>query len=113
MDRAVDAIHTTSGTVYSVLAEEVLLSHLPEITDCVVTAADRNGEVHAVALVHLRDGHDTSGMLARANDALAGQGLPPLTEITAQDQESVPVGVTGKVLKRRLRQEHGSPVPGT
>ncbi|MDX3663109.1 AMP-binding protein [Streptomyces sp. ID05-26A] len=113
VDRAVDAIHTTSGTVYSVLAEEVLLSHLPEITDCVVTAADRDGEVHAVALVHLRDGHDTSGMLARANDALAGQGLPPLTEITAQDQESVPVGVTGKVLKRRLRQEHGSPVPGT
>lgn len=108
VDRAVDVIQTAAGTVYSVLAEEILLAHLPEITDCVVTASERDGEVHAIALVHLRDGHDTTGMLGRINDVLSAQGLPPLSDVHAEEKKSVPVGVTGKVLKRRLRQEHAT-----
>ncbi|WLW54345.1 class I adenylate-forming enzyme family protein [Streptomyces sp. YU58] len=106
VDRAVDAIRTTSGTVYSVLTEEILLAHLPEITDCVVVAAERAGEVRAIALVHLRDGHGTDGMLARANEVLTGLGHTPLAGLQAADAKSVPVGVTGKVLKRRLRQTY-------
>jgi acyl-coenzyme A synthetase/AMP-(fatty) acid ligase len=108
VDRAVDAIRTADGTVYSVLTEEILLARLPEIDDCVVVAAERAGEVCAIALVHLRDGHDTDGMLARANEALDGLGRPPLTDLRAADAGSVPVGVTGKVLKRRLRQEYAA-----
>jgi hypothetical protein len=41
----VDAIRTAGGMVYSVLTEEILLAHLPEINDCVVVAAERAGEV--------------------------------------------------------------------
>ena len=104
VDRAVDAIRTAGGTVYSVLTEEILLACLPEITDCVVVAAERAGDICAIALVHLRDGHDTDGMLARANEVLAGLDKPPLAEVRAADVASVPVGVTGKVLKRRIRQ---------
>ncbi len=121
VDRVVDAIRTAGGTVYSVLTEEILLAHLPEVDDCVVVAAERAGEVCAIALVLLRDGHGTDGMLDRANEVLVGLGNPPLADVRAADAESVPLGVTGKVLKRRLRQEyaataaqpdgHGSSVP--
>jgi len=108
VDRAVDAIRTAAGTVYSVLTEEILLAHLPEITDCVVVSAEQDGDTRAIALVHLREGHDTGGMLARANEVLAGQGRPPLAGLDAVAGRSVPVGVTGKVLKRTLRQEHAA-----
>ena len=106
VDRVVDAIRTAGGMVYSVLTEEILLAHLPEINDCVVVADGRAGEVCAVALVHLRDGHGTDGMLDRVNGVLVGRGQPPLADVLAADVASVPVGVTGKVLKRRLRQEY-------
>jgi acyl-coenzyme A synthetase/AMP-(fatty) acid ligase len=108
LDRAVDAIRTAGGMVHSVLTEEILLDRLPEIDDCVVVAAERAGEVCAIALVQLRDGHSTDGMLARVNEVLAGLGKPPLADVQATDGKSLPVGVTGKVLKRRLRQEYAT-----
>nr|WP_239079283.1 class I adenylate-forming enzyme family protein [Streptomyces sp. SID7909] len=108
VDRAVDAIETAGGTVYSVLTEEILLAHLPELDDCVVVASEQDGEVRAVVLVHLRDGHGTEGMLDRANKILSGLDKPSLAELRAADQESIPVGVTGKVLKRRLREAYAA-----
>lgn len=108
VDRAVDAIRTASGMVYSVLTEEILLAHLPEIDDCVVVSAEQDDGTCAIALVHLRDGHDTNGMLARVNEVLDGLGQPPLADVRAVAVRSVPVGVTGKVLKRTLRQEYAS-----
>ncbi len=106
VDRAVDAIRTAGGPVYSVLTEEILLAHLPQITDCVVISADQDGDPCAIALVHLRDGHSADGMLARANEILDGLGRPPLADVRAVAVRSVPVGVTGKVLKRTLREEY-------
>jgi acyl-coenzyme A synthetase/AMP-(fatty) acid ligase len=115
LDRVVDAIPTAGGTVYSVLTEEILMAHLPEIRDCVVVAAERAGEACAIALVHLRDGHGTDGLLARVNEILDSLDKPLLADVRAADVESVPVGVTGKVLKRRLRQTYAAvaeqPVP--
>lgn len=108
VDRVVDAIRTDDGTVHSVLTEEILLDHLPELNDCVVVAAERADGVRAIALVHLREGHGTDGLLARANEVLDSLGKPPLAEIRAVDPKSVPVGVTGKVLKRRLRQAYAT-----
>ncbi len=112
VDRAVDAIPTPGGMVYSVLTEEILLARLPEISDCVVVAAGHDGEVGAVALVHLRDGHRADGLLARANEILGELGKPPLAGVWPADAASVPVGVTGKVLKRRLRQEYADSLSG-
>ena len=94
--------------VYSILVEEILLAQLPEIKDCVVVAAERAGEVCAIALVHLRDGHDTDGMLARINKVLHDLGKPSLADVQPVSTLSVPVGVTGKVLKSRLRQTYAS-----
>ncbi|MFJ8752654.1 AMP-binding protein [Streptomyces sp. NPDC102441] len=108
VDRAADSIRTAGGMVYSVLTEEILLARLPEIDDCVVVEAERAGEVCAIALVQLRDGHGTDGMLARVNEILDGLGKPPLADVRAVDMKSVPVGVTGKVLKRTLRAEYAT-----
>lgn len=103
VDRAVDAVPTAAGTVYSVLTEEILLAHLPQVEDCVVVGSEVGDEVVAVALVRLRHG-DVDGLLERANAALGSLGRPPLADVREVDAASVPVGVTGKVLKRHLRQ---------
>jgi hypothetical protein len=47
-------------------------------------------------------------MLVRVNEVLDSLGKPPLADIHAADVKSVPVGVTGKVLKRRLRHEYAA-----
>jgi hypothetical protein len=47
-------------------------------------------------------------MLARVNEVLDGLGKPPLADVQAADLKSVPVGVIGEVLKRRLRQEYAA-----
>lgn len=117
VDRAADMIRTAAGPVYSVLTEEILLAHLPEIADCAVFAAAAGGPPEAVGLVQLRDGRPADGLLHRANEILARLGQPPLAglHVTGGDR-AIPVGVTGKVLKRQLRSaaaqgQRGAPPP--
>lgn len=107
VDRAVDAIHTPEGPGYSVLMEEILLLALPEVWDCAVAAGHR-GEVPApVAVVRAPGSADPVDLLARANSALREAGQPPLALLeTARDESDIPTGVTGKVLKRRLRERY-------
>ena len=109
VDRAVDAIQTRSGHAYSVLMEETLLDSVADISDCGVVAGRRDGETVAVALVRTPSGAgDADRLLATANEALRAAQLPELTvlEIAAGDAD-YPVGVTGKVLKRVLRERYG------
>jgi hypothetical protein len=47
-------------------------------------------------------------LLTRANDLLASHGRPPVAAVEAVDDDSIPVGVTGKVLKRLLRDRYAS-----
>ncbi len=106
VDRAVDAIYTSSGPGYSVLMEEVLLGCVAEICDCGVVAGVRGRETVAVAIVRTTPGaEDAARLLAAANEALRAAGHPELglLEIARTDAE-YPVGVTGKVLKRVLRE---------
>ncbi|MFE2377098.1 class I adenylate-forming enzyme family protein [Streptomyces sp. NPDC059398] len=107
-DRIVDAIHTPGGTGYSVLMEETLLLQLPEVADCAVVAGGAGGVTLPVALVRLRGEADPGDLLRRANKALADIGQPPLALLeTARDASDIPVGSTGKVLKRLLRERYG------
>ncbi len=106
VDRAVDAIHTASGPGYSVYMEEVLLGSVPEICDCGVVAGVWGAQTVAVALVRATPGAEDAGrLLEAANDALSAAGHPELAllEIALTDAD-YPVGVTGKVLKRVLRE---------
>ncbi|NUU26240.1 MAG: AMP-binding protein [Streptomycetaceae bacterium] len=122
VDRVVDAIPTAGETGHSVLMEDTLLLALPEAADCAVVAGLDAGATVPVAVVRLRDGDaatgdrtadatitdaDPAGLLARANTALAAIGQPPLAalEIAVVDDD-LPVGATGKVLKRRLREKY-------
>jgi acyl-coenzyme A synthetase/AMP-(fatty) acid ligase len=103
LDRAVDVIVTAEGRGYSILMEETLLGHCADIEDCTVVAAEVDGRTRPVAVIRPRRPLPAD-VLERANEALRATGQPPLARLTVGD---TPVGVTGKVLKRLLREQFG------
>ena len=107
VDRAVDVVETESGTGYSVLMEEVLLAELPDVLDCAVVAGKHAGHTVPVALITTTsDEIDPEEILRTANAALRSTGHPELALLEVDDD--LPLGVTGKVLKNRLRQRYDS-----
>lgn len=115
MDRAVDAIRMSTGRAYSLLMEEVLLAHMPEIIDCAVVAAPFGGANLPVVIVTLTPGkHEAKSILKRANEALRSEKQAELAMLEiARKEGDVPVGATGKVLKRRLRERYRDALTGT
>lgn len=120
LDRAVDVIHTPEGPAYSLLMEETLLGALPGLDDCaVVGVRDASGAERPVAVLRPADpaGADAGQLRAAADKALAGAGLPALGALhVARDADEVPLGPSGKVLKRQLRRQLAdaltTPTPG-
>ena len=108
VDRAVDSIETAEGAGYSVYMEEVILSEVSEIADCAVVAGSLDGETVAVGLVRpTSEGAEPQPLLDAASAALRAAGLPGLSLLElARTDGDYPVGVTGKVLKRRLRERY-------
>jgi acyl-coenzyme A synthetase/AMP-(fatty) acid ligase len=107
VDRTVDAIQTADGVGYSVFMEEVLLSDVPDVVDCAVVAGCDGGTVHPVAVVTTSSATPEPARLLRtANEALSAAGHPPLAVLEIVADDGIPVGVTGKVLKRRLRERY-------
>jgi acyl-coenzyme A synthetase/AMP-(fatty) acid ligase len=105
VDRAVDTIETDSGPGYSILMEETLLSDVPDILDCAVIAGRHEGRTVAVGVVTTELANvDAQALLKQVNKALGAAGHPEL--FLLEVAESVPVGVTGKVLKRELREQY-------
>jgi acyl-coenzyme A synthetase/AMP-(fatty) acid ligase len=110
VDRASDAIETGTGTGYSVLMEELLLSEVSEIQDCAVVAGRRGNRIVPVAVVVTGESVvEPEKLLSTANEALHAAGYPELEvlEVAVTDTD-FPVGVTGKVLKRQLREKYSS-----
>ena len=109
VDRAADAIETEDGTGYSVFMEEVILTDVPGTGDVTVVAGTRDGKVVPVAVVTAgrHASPDPEKLLLQANEALEAAGHPLLgmLEVVA-DEDDVSVGVTGKVLKRQLREKY-------
>ena len=108
MDRAVDVIHTAQGPAYSLLMEEILLAHVPEIVDCAIVAAPNADAESPVAIVLLRGGSaEAHELMQRANRILREKMQPELEFLDiAKDPQDVPLGPTGKVLKRVLRERY-------
>ena len=114
VDRTVDALITPERTGYSVFMEEVLLSDVPDVVDCAVVAGRVDGKVVPVAVVVPQPGTDPdpAKMLLLANEELARAGHLTLGALElARTDEDFPVGVTGKVLKRNLREKYAD-LPG-
>jgi 3-aminoavenalumate diazotase len=110
VDRAVDVIETPGGTGFSVFMEEAVLAELRELVDCAVVAGQDGDRTVPVAVVTTADGEaDPQQLLKLANDALRRANHPQLGVLEiAQSDADYPIGVTGKVLKRALRDKYGA-----
>ncbi|WP_370947369.1 class I adenylate-forming enzyme family protein [Amycolatopsis sp. cg5] len=110
VDRSVDAIETANGVGYSVFMEEVILADVPDVIDAAVVAGKRDGQIVPVAIVTTGDSVvEADKLLTLANEALVAAGHLPVGVLEiAQYEEDLPVGVTGKVLKRELREKYNA-----
>jgi acyl-coenzyme A synthetase/AMP-(fatty) acid ligase len=110
VDRAADAIQTPTGIAFSVFMEETMLADVPGVLDCAVVSGRHGDRDIPVAVVTTSDAHaDPEKLLRMANDALRIAGHPELGVLEiARSGADLPLGVTGKVLKRVLRQKYGS-----
>lgn len=110
LDRTPDVIHTAAGPVYSLPMEEVVLLETGAFDAAVVAVRDPETDGHSrpVAVVLFKEeAAAPAELLRRCNEGLARDDLPPLAAlVVARDRTGLPVGVTGKVLKRVLRERH-------
>jgi len=124
LDRTPDVIHAADGPVHSLPLEEVLLLTTQALDAAVVGVEDPEapGKAAPVGIVLFREdredradrgsgGHgperSSDALLEAANAELGRKRLPLLRALLiAADREELPVGVTGKVLKRQLRERH-------
>ncbi|KPC58562.1 hypothetical protein ADL29_39785 [Streptomyces chattanoogensis] len=134
VDRASDSIATRQGTVYSCQMEELILRHVPEIFDCSLihtdacTGAEEGRDaVQAGAesrqLVLTVDLSPEDGkthpethpetLRRRINSALSQARLPHIDRLVIKETDAY-VGITGKALKRAMRDAYqpAEPQPG-
>lgn len=108
VDRAVDVITTPAGPGYSVQMEEIILTGVADVIDVTVVGGTHGERSWPVAVVKTAAAnHDPQKLLLQANEALRAGGHPELglLEIVV-DSVDFPTGVTGKVLKRYLREKY-------
>ena len=108
LDRAHDVIETADGPVYTLPVEEELLKH-SAVSEAVVFGVEtEDGDTVPVALVSLRKGQ---GAEPEALRAWANERLPDSSALSAVrrvESEEIQRGLTGKVLKRVLRERFAS-----
>jgi acyl-CoA synthetase (AMP-forming)/AMP-acid ligase II len=114
LDRTVDVIDTTAGPAYSLPIEEILLADCGDVVrDCsVLGVPGPAGGQLPIAVVQLQaDAADWTpeAILEKANKELSNVGLHTLAAVViARTAGDVPLGPTGKVLKRELRTRHAT-----
>lgn len=111
LDRAPDVIVTVDGPVYSLPVEEVVLNATGALDAAVVAVEDpehpSTSRPIAVVLFKNVTPPPAEELLACCNAELDEAELSPLRAlVVAADRDGLPVGVTGKVLKRVLRERH-------
>jgi acyl-coenzyme A synthetase/AMP-(fatty) acid ligase len=109
LDRTTDVIHTAAGPFYSLPAEDVLHTY-PGVSEAVVfgVSAPSGGEEEPVGLVWPAPSAslDEAELLRWANQRVDGPvGLAAVRSVSF---EEIPRGLTGKVLKRRLRETYAA-----
>jgi acyl-coenzyme A synthetase/AMP-(fatty) acid ligase len=108
-DRVTDVISTRRGPVYSLTLEEVIFKACRFVIDCAVVGAvdpvDPT-EFEPIAVLRVIDSVTITAdeLLTRINKALRKAGRHEIAAlVVASDNLQIPLGVTGKVLKREVR----------
>lgn len=109
LDRSPDVIVTVDGPVYSLPIEEIVLKATGALDAAVVAVEDPENPSTSrpIAVVLFKDVIPPSvdELLASCNGDLDKAGLSPVRAlVVAANRDELPVGVTGKVLKRVLRE---------
>lgn len=122
LDRTSDAIRTAEGFVYSAYTEELLLSEYEEIRDCTIVGLaaedvrfgwEDEGVAETYVLLELATGATApEDPTSWVNAALTRHGLPAVAGAVLVPEDTIPVGITGKVLKRILREQARTLVAG-
>ena len=105
VDRAKDMVLTGGENVYSREVEEAVYAHPAVSEAAVIGLPDETWGERVTAVVVLRPGHDAddpgiaAGIVAACRDRLAGYKAPK--EVLFADE--LPKNVSGKILKRELR----------
>jgi long-chain acyl-CoA synthetase len=107
VDRSVDAIECASGSVNSLPIEELILKHNDDVADCtVIGIPNENGTSSIVTFIKLKPKRTTkaSMLLDAINKQLLENDYEQLSFLSLVKE--FPVGSTGKVLKRQLREQY-------
>ena len=105
LDREVDVIHTARGPLYTLLLEERLHPHPAVMDVCVFGVPAEDGHARPAAVVALRGSHrhyPVPRLVAELQAALDEEERLAFVEVVSWSE--FPLGVTGKTLKRRLRE---------
>lgn len=108
VDRVPDAITTPNGVVYSLQTEELLLKNFEILSDCtVIASATADGANQAIVIARLKRGRTANKeeLLKAFNGVLSANKKNLLSEVQFSNIEDIPLGPTGKVLKRELRDQ--------
>jgi acyl-coenzyme A synthetase/AMP-(fatty) acid ligase len=107
LDRTADVVHTAAGPVYSVELEELLQKECDMIEECtIVGVPDGKGHEALVAVLRLKPSapSDRTALEAACKSIVGAKSATPLRAMMVARVDEIPVGVTGKVLKRELRR---------
>jgi acyl-coenzyme A synthetase/AMP-(fatty) acid ligase len=105
IDRVPDVIRAEDGAVYSLQTEEFLLKHFSEVADLSVVSTQGGKFAKATAIVRLKPEAKAAEreLLKMFNEKLQAGGKVKLDAVLFAKPTDIPLGPTGKVLKRELR----------
>lgn len=110
VDRTPDVIDTANGRVYSLWTEETILRNFAEISDCSVVEqiGPASDGINAAVLIRPRTNSniDPEAILIRINFVLANEKMTAINKVLIREAKAIPLGTTGKVLKRELRDSN-------
>lgn len=105
VDRITDSIQTPAGPVYSAQLEEQLMSSFSALFDCSVVGVEcESGETWPKIICEVIEGANVNELRTEITTFLASKNISRIAAITF-DMKPHFYGVTGKVLKRVLREE--------
>ncbi|WDE06069.1 acyl--CoA ligase [Thalassomonas viridans] len=112
VDRITDRIETREGMLYSLQTEELIMKKFDMVFDCSIFKIQaKDGTESATLKAELLDDSlsddEVQALLADINDWLSQHKVPKLASISISKKSVIhaPLGVTGKVLKRVLRDQ--------